>query len=46
MRLAPGRYTMELLGDGKRIHGRIMQRQKVTARAHRTAVVQFFFAVP
>jgi hypothetical protein len=46
MRLTPGRYTIELLGDGKRVHGRIVQRKKVTARAHRTVVVRFFFAVP
>jgi hypothetical protein len=46
MSLAPGRYTIELLGDGTRVHGRVMQRQTVTARAHRTVVVRFFFAVP
>jgi hypothetical protein len=46
MNLTPGRYTIELLGDGKRVHGRVMQRQKVTAVAHRTVVVRFFFAVP
>ena len=46
MRLAPGRYTIELLGDGKLVHGRVMQHKKVVARAHRTVVVQFFFAVP
>ena len=46
MRLAHGRYTMELLGDGQGLRGRIMQRKQVTARAHHTVVVQFFFAVP
>jgi hypothetical protein len=46
MRLTPGRYTIELLGDGKRVHGRVMQRKKVTARAHRTVVVRFIFDVP
>jgi hypothetical protein len=46
MVLAPGRYTLELLGDGKQVHGRVMQRKKVTARAHRTVVVRFLFAVP
>jgi hypothetical protein len=40
------RYTIELLGGGKRVHGRIMQRKKVTARAHRSVVVRFLFAVP
>ena len=46
MRLRPGTYTVELLGDGNKIHGRVMQRQKITARAHRAAVVQFMFVVP
>jgi hypothetical protein len=45
MRLAPGAYTLELLGDGKRVHGRVMQRKKITARAHHTTVVRFFFAI-
>jgi hypothetical protein len=46
LHLVPGRYTIELLGDGKRAHGRIMQRKKVTARRNRTATVRFLFAVP
>ncbi|MGZ4185664.1 MAG: hypothetical protein ACXVFA_10030 [Solirubrobacteraceae bacterium] len=46
MVLAPGRYTIELLGDGKQVHGRVMQRKTVTARADRTVVVRFVFAVP
>lgn len=46
LRLVPGHYTIELLGDGRRVHGRVMQRKKVWARAHRTAQVRFFFAVP
>ncbi len=46
LHLAPGRYTIELLGDGRRVHGRVMQRRKVRAEAHRTAVVRFFFAIP
>jgi hypothetical protein len=45
-RLAPGRYTILLLGDGRRVHGRVMGRQKVWARAHRTVHVQFNFDVP
>ena len=44
--LVPGHYTVELLGDGKRVHGRVMQTKKITARAHRTTVVRFLFAVP
>jgi hypothetical protein len=46
MRLAPGRYTLELLGGGSRVHNRVMQRKQVTARAHRTVVVRFIFDVP
>lgn len=46
MKLVPGRYTIELLGDGKHVHGRVMQRKTVTARADRTVVVPFVFAVP
>ncbi len=46
LRLRPGTYTVELLGDGKRIRGRVMQRKEVKARAHHTAVVRFKFAVP
>ena len=46
MVLAPGRYALELLGDGKQVHGRVMQRTTVTARAGRTVVVPFVFAVP
>jgi len=46
MRLAPGRYTIELLGGGSRIHNRVMQRKHVTARAHHTVVVPFEFDVP
>jgi hypothetical protein len=44
--LAPGRYTIELLGDGKHIHGRVLQTRRVTARAHRRVDVVFFFAIP
>jgi hypothetical protein len=46
MRLAPGRYTVELLGGGAQVHNRVMQRKHVTARAHRTVVVPFEFDVP
>jgi hypothetical protein len=45
VRLAPGGYTVELLGDGEHIHGRVLQRRHVTARAHRVATVRFHFAV-
>jgi hypothetical protein len=46
MQLAPGRYTIELVGDGKHVHGRVMQRKTVIAKSHQTTVVSFFFAVP
>jgi hypothetical protein len=46
LRLLPGHYTIELLGDGRRVHGKVMQSKKVWARAHRTAHVRFLFAVP
>jgi len=46
MHLAPGRYTIELVGDGNHVHGRVMQRKTVIAKSHRTTVVRFFFAVP
>jgi hypothetical protein len=44
--LIPGRYTIELLGDGKRVHGQVMQRKKVWAQARRTTTVRFLFDVP
>ena len=46
MHLAPGRYTIELVGDGKHVHGRVMQRKAVIAKSLQTTVVRFFFAVP
>lgn len=46
LHLVPGRYTIKLLGDGKRVHGKVMQRKKVFARAGRTTTVRFLFAVP
>lgn len=45
-RLPPGRYTIQLLGDGRKVHGRVMQSKKVTARAGRAAHVHFVFSVP
>jgi hypothetical protein len=46
LHLAPGRYTIELVGDGKHVHGRVMQRKTVIATSHRITVIRFFFAVP
>ncbi len=44
--LTPGHYTIELLGDGRHVHGRVIQRRRATARAHRTATIRFAFDVP
>jgi hypothetical protein len=44
--LSPGRYTIELLGDGKQIHGHVMRRKKVMAQADRTTNVAFTFVTP
>jgi hypothetical protein len=41
LHLVPGRYTLELLGDGKHVHGQVMQEQKVRATAQRTTYVHF-----
>jgi hypothetical protein len=41
----PGDYTVELLGGGKRVHDRVIRRQKIRARAHHTVVVAFVFEV-
>ena len=46
LHLIPGRYALQLLGDGKKVHGQVMQTKKITARAHRTTAVHFMFAVP
>lgn len=46
LRLIPGRYTIELLGDGRRVRGQVMQQKRVWARAHRTTRVRFLFSVP
>ena len=46
LRLVPGRYTIQLLGDGKRVHGQVMAHKRVWARAHHTSTVRFQFDVP
>jgi hypothetical protein len=43
--LVSGRYTFELLGDGKRVHGQVLEHQEVRAAAHHTAYVHFRFDV-
>jgi hypothetical protein len=45
-RVRPGTYTVKLLEDGKAAHGKVVQKQSVTAVAHQTKTVEFFFAVP
>ena len=44
--LSPGRYTIELLGDGNHIHGYVVRRKKVSAVAGRPTKVVFQFAIP
>jgi hypothetical protein len=46
LQLDPGHYTIQLLGDGKNVRGRVMQTKKVYARAEHTAHVRFLFEVP
>jgi hypothetical protein len=46
MRLRPGVYTAELIGDGKRVHGRVMRTRTFSVRAHHTTVVGFSIAIP
>lgn len=46
LKLPLGRYTIELLADGKGVRGRVMQRKAAIVKAHRTAVVRFVFFVP
>jgi hypothetical protein len=46
LHVAPGRYTIELIGDGKHVHGRVTERKTVIANSHRTTVVRFFFSIP
>jgi hypothetical protein len=44
--LAPGRDTVELLGDGPHVHERVMQTRNVFVPAGQTTKVEFLFAVP
>jgi hypothetical protein len=45
VRVRPGRYTVELIGDGRRVHRQVMQRRHVSVRPGGQAVARFFFAV-
>ena len=46
LRVPPGQYAVELLADGARIHGRVMQTKGATARAGHTTTVVFLFNIP
>lgn len=46
LHLAPGCYTIELIGDGKKVHGQVMEKQKVMTQAGRTTHIHFTFDVP
>ena len=46
LHVRPGRYAVELLADGPRIHDRVMQIQGATARAGHTTAVVFTFDIP
>ncbi|MHB8691801.1 MAG: hypothetical protein ACYDHH_11180 [Solirubrobacteraceae bacterium] len=42
----PERYTVELLGDGRRVHGNVLQQKTVNAAKWRTTRVKFGIEVP
>lgn len=44
--VSPGRYTVALLGDGKRVRTRVLQRKTVIVKKYATAHVIFTIAVP
>jgi hypothetical protein len=44
--VSPGRYSVQLLGDGKRVHGRVLQRKTVVVEKYATAHVVFTIVVP
>jgi hypothetical protein len=46
LRVRPGTYVIELLGDGPRVRGRVLQSKSVTARARQTTLAGFHFDVP
>jgi FG-GAP-like repeat len=41
LRLVPGHYTIELLGDGKRVHRHVLRRRTIILRVRQTATVRF-----
>jgi hypothetical protein len=44
--VSPGRYAVQLLGDGRHVHGKVLQRKTVVAKKYATAHVTFTIAVP
>lgn len=44
--LAPGRYKLRLLGDGKRVHGKTIETARATVRSSHTTTVSFPISVP
>ncbi len=44
--VGPGRYTIELLGNSKRIHGHFVRSKRITATADWTIAVVFTFSIP
>jgi hypothetical protein len=46
VKVPAGRYTIELLADGRTVHGRVTATRIVTAVGGQTATVQFRFDVP
>jgi hypothetical protein len=46
VRVPAGRYRVELLSDGRHVHGRIVATRAVTAVGGQTATVKFQFDVP
>lgn len=46
LQMAPGRYAVTLLGDGKHVHARVMERRHVRVRAGRRTLIRFSFSIP
>jgi hypothetical protein len=46
VKLVPGRYTVQLLGDGPHVHDRVMQTRNVFVAAGQTTEGDFLFAIP
>jgi hypothetical protein len=43
LHVRPGTYTVELVGDGKRVHGRVLESERVVVRVGHTTVVEFLW---